>query len=259
MKKWLIAAILVLPMLLSACGGAPEADKERVSVETEYVTLRYSGIYEGKLTHSEAVQDGVAVEVFSTTVGGGQREMFRIYFNAETQGTVMGYITRGAEEIAVSYQVSEYEEDSFASAEEMDAYYELMDALQDVLSSVSEDPQFSAERYAPEVAEDTAALKYWEVELPVNVYWEESQTEDSYRVDFYGFVEDVRVDLYSVGWGMEGNVLGTFEAGGESRNIQILVREIPENQNWDEADYDSVYRMMESVNVIVEAITADAE
>ena len=230
---------------------------DQVEIKTEYVTLSYPTEFEGKLTHSEVVQDGVALEVFTGLVGGVEREVFRIYFNEANQGAVVGYIVRGSEEIPVSYSVCDYEEELTTDSMKKE-YYDLMDVFEAIMNSVYADPQYTDERYEKPVGTQKIELEYWKFEIPENLSWEESHDDVRYRVNFYGMVKDARVELYAIGWGeMEADYsLGTVSVNGIEREVLVRIYDVPEQYGWDEADYNSLYRMLESVNTVTDTILA---
>ena len=274
-RKWLFLSVIgAAVILIFACSKNGEMSNDtvgvesgsmdtvnvegnRIEIETEYVTLSYPAEFEGLLTHREVVQDEVALEVFMGMIGESEYEIFRIYFNDATQGAVVGYIVHGEEEIPVSYYVSTYDEELTTENAKKD-YYVMMDVFEAVMNSIYAAPQYTAERYEEPVGTSEAILKYWEVEIPENVYWEETDNELGYRVNFYGIVNDRRVDLYTIGWGeMESHYsLGTIMIDDVERDIQVYIYDLPEENDWDDVDYNSVYRMLESVNVVTDAIMA---
>lgn len=265
--KWILVVAILTSLLLTACGTDESGSliehqtaSHGVSVETEYVTMWYPKEYEGKLTSKEVVQDGVSVVIFNAMVGEEDRELFRIYFNDESMGALSGYIIRGTEEIPVSYYVDEYEEDIFITEAMKADYYSLLDAFEAVMNSIYQSPQFSADKREISVADRTESLKYWKVTIPENVYWEEFESEVVYRVDFYGMVDDVRVDLYSVGFGEmeEDYSIGSYLVDGVEREIQVRIYDIPDEDEMEESEANTFYRMFESVNAVVEAIEAEA-
>ena len=255
-KALLLIMALVALLLLTACGKDGQSAADSIAVETTYITLRYPAEFEGKLTTREVVQDGISVVIFNAMIAEEDRELFRIYFNDEFMGDPAGYITLGDKEIPVCYDVCEYEDEVFKTEAMKEDYYALLDAFEAVVSSICEHPQYSADKYVPPVADSQVSLKYWTVTLPENVYWEEVESETGYRVEFYGFVQDFRVDLYSVGFGeMESDfTIGTYPVDGEEREILIRIYDVPGEDELGAEDANTVYRMLESVNAVVEAI-----
>lgn len=264
--KLVLIVVILTSILLTACGAdksgsliGDQTASDSVSVETKYVTICYPKEYEGKLSNKEVVQDSISVVIFNAPVGEENREVFRIYFNDESMGVLCGYITRGADEIPVCYAVSEYEEDIFKTEEMKKDYYSLMDAFEAVIDSIYSNPQFRTEKREIPIEDRDASMKYWEATIPENVYWEEFESEVVYRVDFYGIIQDERIDLYSVGFGsMEADYsIGTYPVDGEDRDILVRIYDIPEEYEADEAESNKIYRMLESVNAVVDAIVAE--
>ena len=262
----ILIVVFLTSIVLTACSTA-ERDNlignqtayADILVETKYAPLTYPKEYEGKLTTKEVVQNGVSVVIFNAIVAEENRELFRIYFNDESMGALFGYITHGSDEIPVSYDVAEYEDDIFKTEDMKKDYYSLMDAFQAVIDSIYANPQFRTERREIPVEDRVASMKYWEVTIPDNVYWEEFESEVVYRVDFYGFAEDDRVELYSVGFGIMDSdySIGSFSVNGETHEILVRIHDIPEEYLVDESDRNKIYRMLESVNSVVDAIMAE--
>lgn len=265
LRKWLfVSAIFTALVLICGCSKneATPSDtvgvmSDRIEIKTEYVTLWYPAEFEGKLTHREVVQDGVALEVFMGMVGDSEREIFRIYFNDADQGVVVGYLVHGAQEIPISYYVSTYDEELTTESLKKD-YYALMDVFETVMNSIYADPQYTPERLEKSVGTHEVLLEHWKVEIPENIYWEETVNELGYKVNFYGIVDGSMIDLYTIGWGeMESHYsLGTLLVDGIERDVQVYIYDLPENNDWDDADYNSAYRMLESVNAVTDAIMA---
>ena len=73
---------------------------------------------------------------------------------------------------------------------------------------------------------------------------------------FYGVIQDERVDLYAIGLGeMDADYsVGYFTTDGATRPVQVRIFDLPQETNWLEEDYDVAYRMLESVNAVVDAV-----
>jgi len=69
----------------------------------------------------------------------------------------------------------------------------------------------------------TAELRYWDVELPEDMIWEEHTEGETYRVEFGMMLDGEKIMLYSVhiGDAPVEKVLGTFTVDGISRNVGV--------------------------------------
>lgn len=261
----LVAVMLMAILTMVACGktGNREpmdeklANEDGISVETEYVVLQYQAEFEGKLATREVVQDGVSLVIFSAPMGDQEWELFRIYFNDETVGVQSGYIVLGAEEISVSYDVCNYEDEDFPDESVKTEYYQFMNAFNDVMDSIYNHPQFQKERYIQPVYPEDHKMKYWKVTIPDNVKWQEDTVDGIYKVDFYGEIHEEKVPLYCIALGeMEADYsIGTFLVeSGEKAPVHVKMHDLNGRENWTEEDYSVAYRMMESVNDVIQQI-----
>lgn len=101
-------------------------------------------------------------------------------------------------------------------------------------------------------------MRFWSLTLPDNVMWEESETNGVYRVDFYGMIEDKRIDLYFVGLGeMEADTkLGYFTVDGVQMPIMVGNSELVAFDSWSKEDQRVIYDMMDSINLVIQQIVA---
>lgn len=265
--KLVLVIMTLISLLLTSCNAGDDistsghhTSSDRVFIESEYITVSYPKEYEGKLTINEVVQDGISVVIFNAPVGEENRELFRIYFNDDSKGTLCGYITHGADEIPVSYDVCEYEADIFKNEDMKKDYYSLMEVFESVIDSIYSNPQFRTEKRETPVGVKDVSAKYWKVTIPDNVYYEEFESDVAYNVVFYGFVQNERIDLYSVGFGaMEADYsIGMFSVAGERHDILVRIYDIPEEYLESESTRNVIYRMLESVNLVVDEIISEA-
>lgn len=270
-KRYLggIFCIVVLMMgifILTACGQKEqEAEKNAVNtevgeilLETKYLTIRIPDTFGDKLIHRESVQDNNAVEIFSMALDDTEMELFRLYFNDANMGTQNGYLLIGADEISVSHYVCIYEDEDFADESIKEQYYRIMDVFTYVMDNIYNHPQFQQEKYIASVGQQENKMMYWSVELPENVNWQEQTIDGTYRADFYGEIQGETIQLYTIALGdMDADYsIGAFLIDGEEKTVWVKIYDLEDHANWQEEDYSNAYRMMESVNNVIDQILA---
>ena len=236
----------------SATDTPVEAEKV---IQTQYMQLCVPEAKMEGVTHREVVQDTIAMEIFTLVSGETELELFRLYFGDGTMGTIVGYVTVEEEEIPVSYTISEYGDD-FPDEESKALYYQAMDLFSVVIDALYESENFSQTKHTEPVKDGVAAMKYWSVDLPENIIWEELVQEKLYCLNFYGTLHGERTALYSVGIGeMEADyTVGTFLVDGEERIVNVRIFDLPVTDQWNEEEISAGYRMLETVNDVIDAI-----
>lgn len=258
-----ITAILMIG--LTGCGNtrqeplrAPTENTDTlVTIETAYGTLSFPEELVGNIRCIEVVEGRIAMNVFYMVTAEGERELYRIHYADDQVGTLMGYLTTDDGEISVSYSVCEYLEQDFANDEERRLYHSMMDAFSVILNSICSDPRFSEFRSLPSVADQEIGLRYWNVTLPENVQYSETEENGNYAVEFYGGVSGERIRLYriSLGESETGNVLGWYNVEGVRKPVMIQTYDLTAYELWPEEDYAAVCRMMDTINNVILAIT----
>lgn len=264
-----MCAIISMTLLLSfvACGGsggeplrAPDGSKiNTISIETVYGTLAFSKELQANLRHQEVTEDRIAMEVFYMVSDEAEKELFRIYFGDAQQGTFVGYLITEGVEVPVSYSICEYTDDSFRDEEERELYNIMMDSFSVVISSLYANENFSESGIVDPVENQKVKLRYWTVQLPENVLFEETDDGDNYRIDFYGMVEGERVDLYMIGLGdieAETN-LGLYKVKGVEKSVVIQTYDMDAYAIWSKESQDTINQMMSSLNTVVQVIVSD--
>ena len=256
-RKMILAAVALMTVLAMVACGNESVSNDNIVVETQYAVLQYPAEFDGRLTAREVVQDSVSMVIFSAPMGEQEWELFRLYFNDEAVGVQSGYIVQGADEISVSYDVCLYEDEDFPGEDVKDQYYQNMEVFNHVMASIYDHPQYAREKYVAPVNSKDCRMKYWEVTIPENVQWQEETIGGLYRVDFYGEMYDEKVPLYSIGLGeMEADyTVGTFEIeSGELVPVCVKIYDLYGGDHWTDEDYNTAYRMMESVNDVIQEI-----
>ena len=232
--------------------------QKTVEIQTLYGTIAFPELLADNIRHEETIEGNIALEVFAMVNETSEREVFRIYFGAADMGEHLGYLITDIGEIPVTFAVCEYTEEDFFTEDERILYDNIMAAFTIVLNSIQSDERFSELRSMEEVGEQGAQMRFWSLTLPDNVMWEESETNGIYRVDFYGMIEDKRIDLYFVGLGeMEADTkLGYFTVDGVQMPIMVGNSELVAFDSWSKEDQRVIYDMMDSINLVIQQIVA---
>lgn len=226
-------------------------------VKTNYVLMQIPEQYAGELTHREVTGEDCTMEIFSMKTENGETELFRIYFGDGQTGNALGTMKIDGVEVPVTVSVCEYSEDYFADEETRDLYYEMMDSLNDVIRAVQSDERFITEKNIA-VEKNDNQLSYWTFSLPEGVEFEEAVEGERYQVTFFGNVNGERHMLYAVALGdpTMKNVLGTCQVDGVGKTVSIESYDLPDTEGWTENAVMELYKMMESINDVIQVIMA---
>lgn len=279
--KIMLSALLVMAMMLfSACGtdtqlaptqpvdestpdsvetetaGEEQMQQPMVEVQTKYTVLSYPESYKDVLSHQEIVSDAVTMEIFSMEAETGAMELFRIWFGDDTTGSVAGYLNVDGTEIPVSYTICQYNDDEFADEDVRKMYCETMNCINDIMDGIHSDERFSTEKAQSPVENGEINLAYWTFTLPSSMECEEIEENGQYEVSFYGNVAGEKIALYtiSVGDTERNTVLGTYVINGEAKTLSLESYEIVPVEGWSDAEWESVYAMMATINDVLPVI-----
>ena len=191
-------------------------------------------------------------------MGSGERELFRLYFGDGNTGDLLGTFHVDGQELPVTLAVTHYGADAFAEEITAQKYYQAMDALDYVLSSVRSDQRFVGKDELT-IEKNDQQIENWTFSLPQNMQWEKTDTKDGYRLDFFGNVNGEKYPLYSVAFGSERleTLLGVFNADAGSQLVSIEGAELPDTKEWSDSDEMELYSMMDSINDVISVIMSD--
>lgn len=244
--------------------SAEDADKPEayVSIEIAHgITLQYPVEYAGMLSHKQEKNGEAITETFSMKMEGIDTQLYQIHFGNEKAGEWLGTLLEEGKEVPVTYTIflMSSEELDKREAEFADAYYLLLDSVNDALSSILADDRLVTDVKNSEVSDNqnkSAGMLDWSVYLQEGMSWSEFSEAGNDQVVFYGNVQEERFELFTVhiGTSDEGNPLGMYNLNGENKTVYVEVHELGQHENWSDDDYDAAYELMETVNTIVDAI-----
>ena len=261
--------ILFLLMTVLLVTGCSEQVKEQQPVETSsIVSQQEDGALQLVLQFPEELAEcvirekstyGLAVtETFYLKNGEDAIPLFRIDVGDQSLGDWLGTLQTENGNIPVTYTVFEISEDDMAALGENAEvlYADLMNGFNLMLEQIFNDPSFTSEK-AIEVGESQGmAMRYWTVDLPDDMWVEENMVEGNYEAVFYCSILGEHVAIYKVCIGevTAETELGLFDVEGVKKTVSVGSFDIPENPNWSSEDYSMAYRLMETINLVIETI-----
>lgn len=252
---FVIAAIAVIAVGLT---GSWKKELPCAKIETPYIDLVLPLELESFITNDEATYGTVYTRAFYMNYGGKVLPLWRIDFGDANAGDWIGMLKTDQGDIpVVSTGFTISDEDLAALAEEgAELYGQCMQGYAVMLDGIMADPRFTSERPLA-VGEDTKlSMTYWDVALPDTMVVQENSNGGNYEATFFGEVVGEAVPLYRVRIGEEQakSFLGYFEVGGAKMPVSVESLEISERDSWSEDDYAAAYRMMDTINDVIEAI-----
>lgn len=247
------------PVPAPAITAEPE-EASYMLIETPHINLRLPKENVENIVHEHETRGMVNTEVFYMVSGEEQVPLYRFDFGDAEAGDWLGVLKTEDGDVPVTYTVFVVADEELAAlGENMDQIYvSLMNGFNIILDGIMSDSRFTPEKPIVVGEEQLSALTYWSVELPANMSWTESTENGSYEAVFYGEVHGGRVALYTVRIGGEAaqTVLGQYKLDGVNQTVSVESFELSENPNWSEDDYSAAYRMMDTINDVIQVITA---
>ena len=255
--------LLVLLLSTAACGGKTsqkDSEVENMAATVEMKTTFTVVKFPEKLMdymRREEVQEGNALhDVFYMVRQNREWEIFRVIYGDENIGTHVGYLETDSGEISVSYVLSQYTGDDFAEDKDWEWYYTMMDSVGVVLSSIQENEGFREGQSGKNIGSQQVSLRYWNLTLPTNVQYAETEEKEIYRIDFYGQIDGESVNLYTIVLGdLEvGTVLGCYDMNGKIVPVMIETCDVTKYDYWADEEKSTLYQMMDSLNDVINQI-----
>lgn len=261
----LAGCIILLPDLLTGKQSLEEADKvpELAFIQSQYTTLQYPAELSEFLLHEVDSFNGQYTDAFYMKHADRDIPLFRFDFGTEIAGDWVGLLKTEAGDIFVTSVIFTLDEqvEKNLSETEMETYTACMNAYAYVLKGIVEDPNFLLEKPV-EIGENVEVrTAYWTLMLPSRMSVQETITEDNYMAVFYGDVTGEHTALYQVCIGDETaeTGLGYYEINGELKPVSVGSFELFEMEGWTDDDYATAYRMMDTINDVINAIMSSKQ
>lgn len=260
MKKknmWIIVVAMVVGMavMLWISIGSQESENSSIKLQTEFGKLEFPREYAENLKHTEVEEAGAVIEIFSMISDEEEFELFRIYFGEVSNGSIVGFICSDSDVVPVSVMLGDGRKIESANEETATQYYSMMEGLNVVLSSLYENEKFTKDEFEAQ-KESAMKLTHWNVTLPNTMAVSESSVDGIYEAEFSGEVLGESVALYRISIGEEKAEvpLGYFKLDGVKKAVYVQSYELEERESWSEDDYAAAYRMMDTINDVIDAI-----
>lgn len=122
-----------------------KSNDDMIEIKTPYCTLEYPKLWSDNLKYEEKDKDGLYSQTFYCNVKKQKIKMFTIYFGETEKGECLGYIVNGDEKVAFSVDVNSVETDGTWTQEEKNLLMSMNEGVNDVISSVTSNENFSEE------------------------------------------------------------------------------------------------------------------
>jgi len=253
--------LLVLPLVLAGCGTQQKAEETvpptELSDSTELV-LQFPEDLSEYVIREQSTYDSATTEAFYIKNGDEAIPLFRIDVGNQNLGDWLGVLRTESGNIPVTYTVFTISEEDMASlGEDAEALYtDLMNGFNVILDGIFSDPRFSSEKPIEVGEEESMSMNYWTVNLPDNMWVTENIEDGNYEAVFFSQIQGENVALYTVRIGdvKAETELGLFTIDGEEKPISIGSFDLSEKPNWSSEDYSTAYRMMDTINDVIQQI-----
>ena len=249
----LLIAIVGVAVFLGSSVGNKDDQMKNMKIETAYGTMEFPERLKENLKHQEVVEGNSTAEVFSMVNGEAEIEICRIIFGNEEKGELIGYY----EGIPVTLLVHSYENVKFPDEETEQIYFSMMDSINILIDSMKNSEKFQSGG-VPNFVNNTAQMKYWKINIPNAMEWEETTEGGIYKVTFYGTFSGVRINLYTIclGDAKAKDVIGTYKADGEQKPLSVEITGMNQIEKVLESDRSMVYALMDTINDVIKQITS---
>lgn len=249
----LLAAIVGMAAFSGCTAKGGEEKIRTFKIDTAYGKMEFPEKFKENLKHEEIIEGDVTSEVFSMVSGEMEREFCRLVFGDAAQSELIGYY----DQTPVALVIYNYAGAEFPDAETEELYFSMMDNVNMLIDSLKNGGNFQAGA-APGLGDNAAAkMKYWQIDIPDAIEWEEVTEGDTYKLTFYGTVGQTRIELYAICLGDSDTqeILGVFTADGEKKSLWVEYASMDQLEGFSEDDLAAAYAMFDTINDIMPQIT----
>ena len=247
----LLAAVLGVTVL-SGCADRGEEKIRTFKIDTAYGKMEFPEQFKENLKHEEVTEGNVTAEVFSMVSGDTEREFCRLVFGDAAQGELIGYY----DQTPVALVISSYAGEEFLDVETEDLYFSMMDNVNMLIESLASGGRFQTGA-VPGLGTNVAVqMKYWQIDLPDAIEWEEQTESDTYKATFYAMAGEVRIELYTICLDDPDaqEILGKYTADGEEKLLSVSVPPMDQMENVSGDDLSAAYALFDTINDVMSQI-----
>ena len=256
---WLIGIIIVLAavavIVAKSVGDTTEQEKPLLKIHTPYIELCLPLELESIITYDESTYGVVYTRAFYLNYAGEEWPLWRLDFGDPNAGEWLGMLKTDQGDIPMC--MTGFVVDVAALGEDgAKVYGECMQGYSEMLNGIMSDSRFTLERPLA-VGEDTnMAMTYWTVVLPDTMRVSETTENGNYEAVFSAEVVGEMVRLYRVciGENQAESLLGYYEVDGVKKPVSVGSFDLVERDSWAEDDYAAAYRMMDTINHVIDTI-----
>lgn len=258
----LVCAVVVLAVVVTLIAGffvrKNEPEIPVCKINTPYIDLMLPVELESVITSDESTYGTIYTRGFYMNYGGTEQPLWRVDFGDANAGDWVGVLKTDKGDIPVTMTgfAIDAEELAALGEEGSQLYSECMQAYIVMLDGIMADSRFSPD-HPLAVGEDTSMpLTYWTVTLPDTMKVSENTADGNYEAVFSAEVVGEMVCLYRVciGENQAESLLGYYEVDGVKKPVSVEAFELAERANWSDDDYAAAYRMMDTINHVIDTI-----
>ena len=259
---WLIGVIVVMVVIAVIVGGLQLSKQENKShyakINTPYIDLLVPEELEDVISSDESTYGSVCTYAFYMNYSEVEMPLWRIDFGDANMGDWVGMLKTDMGNVPVVMTTFAASEEELAALDE-DGYVLFNDCMQAysvMLDGIMSDSRFSPDRPLAIGEDMEMQLAYWTVTLPNTMSVLENTEGGDYEAVFSAEVVGEKIKLYRVciGEKQAKSLLGYYEVDGVKRPVSVESFVLVERESWSEDDYAAAYRMMDTINLVIETI-----
>lgn len=262
-KTWLIGGVAALAVIAVIAGGVLLSKKvpmlQSVKIHTPYIDLLVPEELKDVITSDESTYGTVYTRAFYMSYGKTELPLWRVDFGDVNAGEWVGML----DDVPVVMTAFAASEEDLRTLDEegYKLYNDCMQAYSVMLDGITSDARFSPDRPLVIGEDTTMNLTYWKVTLPNNMQVQEAVEGDNYEAVFSAEVAGEMVPMYRICVGDEQlkSLLGYYEVNGTKKVVSVESFELVVQDTWSEDDYAAAYRMMDTINDVINAIMQSKE
>lgn len=272
-KAYIVGGLVVLVVIAALVIGlvagktndkpeqAPQIPTKKIS--TPYIDLLVSLNMAEYISSDVSTYSEVYTCAFYMNFDGKSLPLWRVDFGDPNSADWIGILKTDQGDIPVAMT------GFVISAEELEAlgeqgaqlYGECMQGYSVMLDGIMADSRFTSERPVAVGEDIEMKTTYWTITLPSKMQVQESNKDGNYTTTFSGEIAGEMVLLYqfTVGEEQSGSLLGYFEVDGVKKAVCVESFALVERESWNEVDYATAYRMMETINDVINTIMSSKQ
>ena len=233
-------------------------------IETPFLTLHFDETLTDCLGIAHDTGTPYVLEFYAVLEGKPEQRIFDILFAEGKEGN-LGVLETDAGEFSVSMKIYKFNPDDTWTEGEINTVLALQDTSNDLIEQMMV-YQMKEEYKGPEISQEKPVsnlVDFLAIETPYGVLsypmkWQdylvtESKQTDTYRIDFYGQLEDQEpVLLFTIIFGGDtGEQIGAIkDRDGQYVTVNVIMEAL-NVEGFEDADVAILYEMQEAMNLVI--------